>query len=990
MITTTVIHSSHLREILKSIHTAVTYHIHANPSTAFAWSEKWKEWTTAKIQSCHTLRSVATILYGKFTRAEHDISYILNTLRTELPVLDIYFSFNESNSFGGDQVMITKEIKYGTINFDFESIFTNHTVDAMVKLLADKIDNYLRAEDQLPDWTTKWYEWKGRKIMKATTVLELQKLIHNVDTVETDMTFEETLRMIIELIPILEEWYQFIFFSGDAIVVIMEHTNNHEKWETVAKHPSPTIVPTPYTTPSTSLKTNTPTNNSFAALEDREDDVNDTEVDPSPLSRDDSQKSTVSVKLQFESSSKRSDKTNSPPITMLTLTKERYNEIDTLMKAGNMDKISLAELEEYLTSNMTKSMDMINVELDNHKSQATKDTSSHKNKIKNELNKKVATAETKVKELLDTVNKFKTTLKQDESNTLQIIGEKGNKEISKIEVYINQAELQTTRLNTTINNGIAAENNIKLANRKIKDITSTGYNEFYADLKDIINDNKDDFDRWFKNKLEYYDRSEKSYLETIKIQQELMTSQKSAIDELMQKVAGLEAKVDNTEKLCMLHKEKYAKLDRIDNLVSEVEQLKTSTNLENNNDFAHMIVKLTDLEEKVGNIEQDTNKSSSPHAETPPISMPHPIPTTFQGIPAPSSSRAQPPIIPHTHQTYHSQPTQMDTQVNPPVNVKVEDDSTPMPKFKYGDIIHYKRGVLQFQGKVLESVRDTHNTFTYTLSVNTSNPHASPVLYCNCLENAITHIPSAPPLMTFNNNLTIPSDDSNSDINSISTPIPHRSNTTKTPDISSFADNEYQSPIDSYKKRINSPNLLKNSKNWTIIVNPKDDIKKLYMRLRSNGSYYNVPLKAWNEMTRNDENILTINPVNCLNFHNAKRSISQTLYDYFDMQKEKLFDKYQEPKYALTAFENDADGLGFLRHILTSIHPNLRQIHDYDKMQKPAFLECCDIHDFLAKYNEWLREEEMSNNRKYTDKENIDFILSELDSRFETARTKLQ
>lgn len=108
------------------------------------------------------------------------------------------------------------------------------------------------------------------------------------------------------------------------------------------------------------------------------------------------------------------------------------------------------------------------------------------------------------------------------------------------------------------------------------------------------------------------------------------------------------------------------------------------------------------------------------------------------------------------------------------------------------------------------------------------------------------------------------------------------------------------------------------------------------------------------------------------------------------MQKDKLFETYTNPKYVLTAFENEADGLEFLRHILSAIHPNLRQLTDYDKMPKPKFQQCHDIHDFIAKYNEWLREEKLSNNREYTDKETMDYILSELDDRFETARSKME
>ena len=120
-------------------------------------------------------------------------------------------------------------------------------------------------------------------------------------------------------------------------------------------------------------------------MEDQDDMIEasrNSEAHSSPLSQSNSLKPNVSVQLKFDSSSQRSTKSKSPPMEMITLTQQRYDEIDKLMKAGNLDKISLAELEEYLTSNMTKSMDLINVELEQHKSQATKDIRNHKNKIK--------------------------------------------------------------------------------------------------------------------------------------------------------------------------------------------------------------------------------------------------------------------------------------------------------------------------------------------------------------------------------------------------------------------------------------------------------------------------------------------------------------------------------------------------------------------------------------------------------------------------------
>ena len=70
-----------------------------------------------------------------------------------------------------------------------------------------------------------------------------------------------------------------------------------------------------------------------------------------------------------------------------------------------------------------------------------------------------------------------------------------------------------------------------------------------------------------------------------------------------------------------------------------------------------------------------------------------------------------------------------------------------------------------------------------------------------------------------------------------------------------------------------------------------------------------------------------------------------------------LFEFYTEPRYLLKAFENDSDGLGFFKQLLTAVHPKLRDITDYDRMPRPKFASSQDIHDFIANYLEWLREE---------------------------------
>ena len=136
--------------------------------------------------------------------------------------------------------------------------------------------------------------------------------------------------------------------------------------------------------------------------------------------------------------------------------------------------------------------------------------------------------------------------------------------------------------------------------------------------------------------------------------------------------------------------------------------------------------------------------------------------------------------------------------------------------------------------------------------------------------------------------------------------------------------------------------------------------------------------------------LLSFNEKNCLNYENIKKTISTAIYDFFEERKESIFEYYKDPRYVIKAFEKQSDGLGFLKQILKKAHPKLKTLTDYKTMDKPSFMTQRDIHSFIAQYIDWLDKEKLINNRQYTDKENINFILSELDNRFHTAKTKIE
>lgn len=64
---------------------------------------------------------------------------------------------------------------------------------------------------------------------------------------------------------------------------------------------------------------------------------------------------------------------------------------------------------------------------------------------------------------------------------------------------------------------------------------------------------------------------------------------------------------------------------------------------------------------------------------------------------------------------------------------------------------------------------------------------------------------------------------------------------------------------------------------------------------------------------------------------NISKLISRSIYDYLEDRKESIFELYVEPQYVLKAFENESDGLGFLKQLLTATHPKLRDVTDYYK-----------------------------------------------------------
>jgi hypothetical protein len=197
---------------------------------------------------------------------------------------------------------------------------------------------------------------------------------------------------------------------------------------------------------------------------------------------------------------------------------------------------------------------------------------------------------------------------------------------------------------------------------------------------------------------------------------------------------------------------------------------------------------------------------------------------------------------------------------------------------------------LNFEATVLEVLHDGNNNDIYTLVMNSKTPGRDPQVYYNCTPDSMTKITSSIP----QSNYPPPTDDTSQSTKSVPhSPLPS-SNWTSQP----LADTEYNHPPDSAKKRISTYQMMKHAKDWNIKLRKEEDIKRMYNRLRNYFGYYNIPLKTWSDITRG-EDLVTITPHNCMNYIQARRTMSTAIYDYFDQFQDNLFETYSDPQSAL-------------------------------------------------------------------------------------------
>jgi hypothetical protein len=102
-----------------------------------------------------------------------------------------------------------------------------------------------------------------------------------------------------------------------------------------------------------------------------------------------------------------------------------------------------------------------------------------------------------------------------------------------------------------------------------------------------------------------------------------------------------------------------------------------------------------------------------------------------------------------------------------------------------------------------------------------------------------------------------------------------------------------------------------------------------------------------------------------------------------------FFKDYTEPMTFIKGYSRDQDGYGFITHVMEATHPQLKIDSNRKVPAPPTFSNYDTLYDFINAYMDWIEDEIIRSNRKYSNRERIDFVRDALDDRYSTAKKKI-
>ena len=114
--------------------------------------------------------------------------------------------------------------------------------------------------------------------------------------------------------------------------------------------------------------------------------------------------------------------------------------------------------------------------------------------------------------------------------------------------------------------------------------------------------------------------------------------------------------------------------------------------------------------------------------------------------------------------------------------------------------------------------------------------------------------------------------------------------------------NQFEYPIGNIPMQVNHYGLGKQSKEWTdIVLQNKHSTHEFYNLLQGRFQNFNVFLLEYKMITMLT-GVLAITPENCKNYQNAKTEMSNAIFTYLDINKDTIFETFQDPIHYIEAY----------------------------------------------------------------------------------------
>jgi hypothetical protein len=195
-----------------------------------------------------------------------------------------------------------------------------------------------------------------------------------------------------------------------------------------------------------------------------------------------------------------------------------------------------------------------------------------------------------------------------------------------------------------------------------------------------------------------------------------------------------------------------------------------------------------------------------------------------------------------------------------------------------------------------------------------------------------------------------------------------------------LAHNQFKLHNEQKQRTVEQHYITKFAKDWNLhLASSKENTAAFYKELKTHTTQYNVLLLDYHDITK-EKGIEAIMPDTCDNYASAKKAMSRALYVMFLAQKDEMF-KSKYHKDLLLNYEDEEDGLAFLKELITPHHLALKQKSETEGTNnQPEFTTSITIFEYIRQYKRWVQEEKRAQiPRQYTDMDNAANIRKQME-----------